>query len=243
MGINYVQEEEFYFKPADKSIVLKETYEFTSGGKKYVSGGEFNANTQQAHAFYKILNRELMNVNSKYQLNKDSQIIDTSVSIYGIPPFAVHTEFANYNTFHENIYYVSNPKDKLSVHAAVIIGQIADYRVEIHKGGKKLNLLHSSIQLDESNFLKSDFGIDYNNIKNHLIAPLKEKVNVFITTQQELSNDITKDAGQITNQIGEKLKNSMPNVSNAQHYYENEFDKIKEEFIADKTIQKMAEFL
>lgn len=208
-----------------------------------MSGGVFYASPQEAKGSFKVLNRDLVSFESKYHLSKESQIFDTSISSYGLSPLVIHAEFANYNTFHETVYCKDYPNNKLNIHAAFIIGQIADYRVEFDKGGKKHNLIHSSIKLDETNFLKSDFGVDYNNIKNHLIVPMKEGVSNIVVKEQELLDQITKDAKQISRNLGEKMKNSVPKITNTKDYYRNELNKIKEEFLADKTIQKIAEFL
>lgn len=139
--------------------------------------------------------------------------------------------------------FLDTPNNKLKIDAAFIFGQIADYRAEIVKDGKKIDLIHASVKLDDANFLKSDYGVKYDNIKQHVFAPVKERVGSVVAKRKELAEEISREATEFAKGFSEKMKNSPPNLKNTRDYYGSELNKIKNELAADKTIQKLAEFL
>lgn len=64
---------------------------------KYDSGVSFSANTKQIDGNVKLLNRDLLKFNSKLQLSKEAQTIETNLEIYGGIPSVSVLEVKNYN--------------------------------------------------------------------------------------------------------------------------------------------------
>lgn len=115
-----------------------------------------------------MFDKELVNVDSKLQLNKESQIADTTVSLLGVKPVVSHLEIKNFNTLKYVATRKEDPSRKLLVSSALVWGEIADFRVEAEKEGAKIDLVHASVKLDETNFLKSDYGFNGENVKRLL---------------------------------------------------------------------------
>lgn len=57
------------------------------------------ANMKEAELIVKLMNKDLLHVESKLQLSKENQIADTTISAYGMKPLVTHTEVKNFNTF------------------------------------------------------------------------------------------------------------------------------------------------
>lgn len=66
----------------------------------------------------------------------------------------------------------ASPQHKLQISTGFILGQIADARAEIVKGAAKQDLIHASVQLDDANFMKPDFGINVENIQNLVLVSI-----------------------------------------------------------------------
>lgn len=122
-------------------------------------------------------------------------------------------------------------------------GNIADARAEIFKGGKPNELYHYTLKLDEANFLKSDYAIRYENVKNMLLSPVQEGLKKMIHEQNQAIQNIAQEAQSHMKYAGEVAKKHSPNMKSTQEYYTNELHKIQQEFVADKSISKAVEFL
>jgi hypothetical protein len=65
-----------------------------------------------------------------------------------------------------------NPNTKLNVNGRVVLGQLAEIHANAFKDGTKLNLFHVLVHLDESKFLKPDFGYNKDNIMRVIVSTL-----------------------------------------------------------------------
>lgn len=231
------------FKPKEKLLKYSNVEEFTSDGKKYNSGIHFEVSPSQTEAWIKLFNRELISIKGTHELSPEKQITDTTVGIYGLSTYVTHSEFINQNTYHYTAYRKDKPNDKFTVHSSFVVGKLADYTADIVRNGKKYNLVHMSVKLDDANFLKSDYDVKFDNVKEQLYEPLKENLKQGVEKQKQLAETVSQEAVQISKNFGEKTKNSVPKLSNTRNYYQSEADKIKQEIAADKTIQRVSEFL
>lgn len=130
------------------------------------------------------------------------------------------------------------------VNAGFIWGQIADYRAEVQRNGKKeADLVHATLKLDDANFLKSDYGANLDEIKKQLILPIKDRLAQTLNKQKEAFDEASKESVQLSQKVLAKLKGSAPNFKPARDYYSSEILKIKEELVSDKSVQKFFAFL
>lgn len=58
-----------------------------------------------------------------------------------------------------------------------VLGQIAEIRLDVYKEGEKKNLFFTLVHLDESNFLKPDFGYSKENIVDTVVS--NKQINHF----------------------------------------------------------------
>lgn len=137
---------------------------------------------------------------------------------------------------------LDEPNNKLLITAALIPGQIADARAEFLIGGAKKELFHASLKLDENNFLRPDSAIDNNNIKEFL-----EKARQVSEEQlKQLTANVKEGAQGITDdlkEIGSVIKETVPDCTKTQQFYQSELNKIKEEISADKSLEQIAVIL
>lgn len=127
-------------------------------------------NTKEAELKMKMFNKDLLHVNSKLQLSKDKQVVDTVMSSYGVKPLVAHLELKDLNTLIYTLAKKDTPNNKLQISSGLVLGQIADFRAEILKGKDKNNLIHASLKLDDANFMKPDFGVNVENIKKLVLV-------------------------------------------------------------------------
>lgn len=130
------------------------------------------ANAQEAELLVKLMNKELLHTESKLQLSKESQTVDSTHSAYGLKPITTHFQLKNFNTMIYTLAQKENPNVKLHVSTGFIFGQIADFRAEILKGDAKNELIHATLKLDDANFMKPDFGINADNIQKMVLVSI-----------------------------------------------------------------------
>lgn len=202
------------------------------------SGLSARATPEIVEITLKALNKDLVRSVTRLQLNRDSQVVDNDLSLYGCRPIASHLEVKNSNTLKYTAEYAGV---KLEANAGLIVGQIADYRVEVYSGGAKKELARATVKLDDANFLKSDYYYSSDNVKKYLLDPTKEAIKNEIQEVKKLAPSVYK---QVANEA-EKLTDAVkgPDFGKAKAYYEREADKIKNEFLQDETIKNLGEFL
>lgn len=147
---------------------------------KTKSDSELKAKLSQKEAelLLKMFNKELLQVDSKLQLSKQNQVVDTTMSAYGMPPSVHHFELKDFNTMKYTAARKATPNNKLQISSGLVFGQIADFRAEVIKGNAKNDLIHASVKLDDANFMKPDFGINVENIQKMVLVSFF-KIRVF----------------------------------------------------------------
>lgn len=58
-----------------------------------------------------------------------------------------------------------NPDNKLTADGRVALGQLAEVHSDFYQNGKKKNLFHVLVHLDENKFLKPDFEFNKDNLE------------------------------------------------------------------------------
>ncbi|XP_044764136.1 apolipophorins-like [Coccinella septempunctata] len=200
------------------------------------------ATPKDVNVLLKLLNKVLIQVDSDITFQKGLINVNTLTTGLGLKPVQSLLEIKNYNTVKLTQYLKDDPSNKLLVTAALIPGQIADARAVLSTGGANKELFHASIQLDEKNFLHPDSAFDNNNIKE--FAEKARQVTQDQLTQ--LSANIKEGAQGLTDdlkEIGNVVKETIPDLSKSQEFYQSELNKIKEEIAADKSLEQFAEVL
>lgn len=176
----------------ERKLQYSETIDWKVADSKHASGILVELTLHELKVIAKLFNKELVNVDSKLQLSKESQVADTTVSLLGVKPVASHLEIKNFNTLKYVATRKEDPSRKLLVSSALVWGEIADFRVEAEKEGAKIDLVHASVKLDETNFLKSEYGFSGENVNRLLdvssttvhIGTLYFIYNFFSTSKQ-----------------------------------------------------------
>lgn len=160
--------EEINLQPNDIRYVYKSGLNFDK--KKTECEMVAKINTKEAELMLKVFNKLLVHIDSKLKLSKQNQVIDTETSVIGYKPLVSHFEVKDLNTMIFTLAKKSTPNNKLQVSSGFILGQIADFRAEILKGNAKNDLVHTSLKLDDANFMKPDFGFNVENMQKMLFV-------------------------------------------------------------------------
>ncbi|GLV37036.1 apolipophorin [Carabus blaptoides fortunei] len=228
-------------EPQNLHYELKCAYQLEKIKQDNIVSGTLNP--KKAEILLKLLNHNLLHIDSKLQISKDSQVADTKISAVGITDAVSHVEIKNFNTFIFTLAKKATPQHKLQISTGFILGQIADARAEILKGATKHDLIHASIKLDDANFMKPDFGLNVENIQNMLLNELQKQNTHCLEALKALAEDYQKTISHELNYFRETAQKAMPNFKPAAEYYKQELLKLKDELITDKTIQEMSEVL
>lgn len=189
----------------------------------------------------KILNTEVLKINSKYNINRQEQVIDSEISSYNKKPIVQHLEIKNWNT----LKYVLGTKDgnkKIQFTSGLIPGQIADTRADLLEGGNKQNIFHGTIKLDDANFLKSDYGVD-SKVVEKLGKSSKDAIKEYVEGLKHVGKEWVNEIQKDSKYIQKSVKESLPDFKPIKKYYHDEAEKIKEELLSDKTIKEISEHL
>lgn len=136
--------------------------------------------------------------------------------------------------------HAGNPDRKILVNSGLIPDQIADFRVEFSEGGKKTDLVHASVKLDNVNFLKSDYAVSNDNLKKLLFEPIRRTSS---EVGKKTNEAIEKYLEQVKNDIrvlGENAKH-LPSFKPITDYYEREYRDISEEVKNDEVLKQVTE--
>lgn len=212
-------------------------------GTKYDTGVHFSANSEQVDGNVKLLNRDLVKFNSKLQLSKESQSMETTFELYGGIPAISTLEVKNFNTLKYTLAAKDKPNDRLEVNSGLIVGQIADFRIDGYKSGNKNEFARVSVKLDDANFLKTDYAYSSDNIQKYFLIPLKEAINKQIKEVKEFAPTIYKEVGDESSKLVQTFGDSTADFKPLKEYYTSEAKKIREEILQDKTIKEINEFL
>lgn len=141
-------------------------------------------------------------------------------------------------------FYLSvkdTPKNKLQFNAGLIPAQIADIRSDHVTGAGKVNLFHATVRLDEANFLKPDFNVNSKEIDSVLEKGKTEffnYINILRKKESEWRDIASKELAHLT-----EVSKALPNIKPVKEYYTSELDKIKGEFLEEKSIKEIVDAL
>jgi hypothetical protein len=240
MGIEINYEEIFlHYDSKAHSVKFLEKLDFNIDNHKCTCLALLEADPTRVHAKVQLHNKELLNLESKLQLSKEQQIIDTDLKILGVKPIASHYEFKNYNTMKYSVGPKGDASKTINVNAAFIPGQIADFRADIANN----DLVKASIQLDEANFLKPDYALNFDNMQKLVFEPTKKELDGALKEGKTALEDLAKSGQSMLKHVGEAAKKAAPNMNGVKDYYGGEWQKLVKEIEADPNIQKASEYL
>lgn len=200
-------------------------------------------NAKQMVLLLKVLNKNILNVDANMALTKDSQVVDSTVSVVGLGDYLTHTELKNFNTFMHTIAKKATPQNKFRISSGFILGQIADFRVDFDKQGQKNEILHASIKLDDAHFMKPDFGMNAEFIEKGLVPAIRSDASNALKNVKTVAEEYSKVLTTEAQHLSELAKKSIPNMKPSAEYYKQELIKLKDELISDKTLQEIGDFL
>lgn len=209
-----------------------------------------------------IYNKVIYDIKAKAKISKEYSVIDTDYKVIGSEPTSSHVEFKNGNTLKFALYktgkfYINlsrdlckilfippaKPNDKLQVNSGFIPGSIADFRIDLHANNKKVDLVHGSVKLDESDFGKSDYGIDSNNIQQYLVSPAKLiSQNVVKASTDHLTEAFEQAKTEFKN-VADSAQENKPDFTPLLSYYSAEGKSLREELITDQSLKQLSEAL
>lgn len=139
------------------------------------------------------------------------------------------------------IFISDTPRDKLQFNAGLIPGQIADIRGDHITGSGRINMLHATLHLEEANFLKPDFNVNSGEIEA-VLEKIENSIETYLQGLKEIAKqwaDIdSKELAHLT-----EISKALPNSAPVKQYYTSELDKIKDEFLEDKSLKELLEVL
>ncbi|XP_012523598.1 apolipophorins [Monomorium pharaonis] len=221
---------------SDTKLGFGSTLSYTDIHQKPKSVGIlFATDDTQVYLLVTGPNKELLKVDSKLQLQKNLQKLDTEIVILGNKPIVMNFEAHDWNSFTYSEHQ-QDPNNKLNVNGRVVLGQLAEIHADAFKDGVKKHLFHGLIHLDEEKFLKPDFGYDKDNIAYATEHYVSESIKV-LKQLKEAGNELADETERELKDLVEHLKKAQPNIKPLLDYYDAELNKLNNELHADQTIK------
>ncbi|XP_046492116.1 apolipophorins [Neodiprion pinetum] len=218
-----------YVTISRKEIAFGSFLAYTDEHQKPKSTGvEFYVNLQGVHLLIKSPDQELIKVDSKLDLSKNIQKIDTDIAIFNRAPVIITLEVRDMNSFKYLAYERNNPNNKFEAGGRVVVGQIAELHADSVKDGAKKELFRIRIQLDERHYLKPEFSFDKNNI-GHVIDSYRGRVVEVAKLTNEFVESLAEEIITEVKDLLEHLKKAQPNLKPLFDYYVAELTKLKDE--------------
>lgn len=209
---------------------------------KFHSATKLELEENEIKALLKLFDKNIVFYNLKRTPVKDSLVLDNTVQLFDLQPIVGHVELQSYKSFKMTIYGKNTPNNKLVVTSVFTPGQIVSNNVEYFNNGKKVELGHASMKLDEANFLKSDYDVNVEQIKAGA-EHVKKDVMQAVKSQKEIVEKVAKESSAYPQQVVEAISKAAPDFKPVKEYYAGEFDKLKHELVSDKTLQDLNESL
>ncbi|XP_026464718.1 uncharacterized protein LOC113367316 [Ctenocephalides felis] len=206
------------------------------------AGFLISANLHQVELLVRSPYGDLVHVNSKLDLNEKYQKIDSEVTTIGVPPMKYTIEASDFNTLKYTAGRQDSPQKYLQFVSSLVLGKAGEVRAEVIDNRNRRDLFHSSVLLDDANFLKTDFGVNTENIKAHLEnirGEAKQAGENLKNTMKTAADDIQARVQRFT----DTAKKYVPDFKPLAEDYQKQLNQIKEELLADKSIKEFAEFL
>lgn len=139
------------------------------------------------------------------------------------------------------MFLVDTPKNKLQFNAGLIPGQIADIRSDHITGSAKVNLFHTTVRLDEANFLKPDYNVNSKEIET-ILGKLKTLFSKYIEGLLQKEKEWENiDAKQLVHL--QEISKALPNSQPIKQYYNSELEKIRTEITQDDSIKPLVNLI
>ncbi|KAK5638057.1 hypothetical protein RI129_012352 [Pyrocoelia pectoralis] len=211
--------------------------------RKRTTGLTLIVDKEQALFNLKVCDRNLINAQSRLQINENEVTAKTNIDIVGVSPIESHLELTKPSTLKCTFANKGRPNEKFSIRAAYVPHQIAEVNMDFLQGGTKIGLASAYIKLDEKNFFKSDAKIHSENIKKHMLTPIRNDFSHFVKEIQSVTEAASKECSIEVGTVAEVLKNNAPNLQPLHDYYHAEFRKLHDEVVSDKTLKEIEDFL
>lgn len=92
LNINIKADEKIFTDTTAQIVTYKYSVDYQVDKVKSSSVLKFEAQPNHLVAYAKVFDKELLNIESKKQKNKDSYVVDTTYSVYGLKTTVTHTE-------------------------------------------------------------------------------------------------------------------------------------------------------
>ncbi|KAF7405857.1 hypothetical protein HZH68_005226 [Vespula germanica] len=198
----------------------------------------FSANLNEVHLLITSPNKEIIRSDAKMEFTKNLQKIEVETNILDGKPCIISFEANDFNNFKFIEYEKSNPNDKLTANGRVVLGQLAEVHSDFYQNGKKKNLFHILVHLDENKFLKPDFDFNKDNLE-YLADHIRNHILNIAKRVKEVATDLAKETVTELRDLLEHAKKAQPNIQVLLDYYSTELTKFKNELHADQIIQEI----
>ncbi|KAK9753142.1 Vitellinogen, open beta-sheet [Popillia japonica] len=223
----------------DLDYVLVETYR----NKPIKTGYSFKFNKDSFQTELMLYNKVIFGMSSTAKFSKEYSVIDSQCTIIGCAPLSSRLELKNGNAVRYVLHKTASPQTKLELNSGLILGSIADFRVDLHKENKKIDLVHGSIKLDESDFGKSEYAVNTNDIQQHIISPMNDLSQNVAAASTDHFNSVVSEAKKELQAMSEAAQTNRPNFTPIMSYYEAEAKALREELITDQSLKQLTESL
>ncbi|KAK5647146.1 hypothetical protein RI129_002038 [Pyrocoelia pectoralis] len=243
LNLHLKYEEEVYFDYRTYEGKYIDLVTMDVGNQKRTTGLTLIVDKEQALFNLKVCDRNLINAQSRLQINENEVTAKTNIDIVGVSPIESHLELTKPSTLKCTFANKGRPNEKFSIRAAYVPHQIAEVNMDFLQGGTKIGLASAYIKLDEKNFFKSDAKIHSENIKKHMLTPIRNDFSHFVKEIQSVTEAASKECSIEVGTVAEVLKNNAPNLQPLHDYYHAEFRKLHDEVVSDKTLKEIEDFL
>uniref|UniRef100_A0A1B6G4B4 VWFD domain-containing protein n=1 Tax=Cuerna arida TaxID=1464854 RepID=A0A1B6G4B4_9HEMI len=196
----------------------------------------------------RVFDTDLIRINAKKMEGEGSQngehMVEGSVAVFGSKksPIVFNAQVKNFNTFIVTAHRQATPDRKLKSSGGLILGQIADYRIETIDGATKNSVLHASVQLDEANFLKSEYGFDNERAKS-LLKDARDSILEWTDSARAQITKMETGAADEVKRMWDNMDDHWADFQPVSAHYKEEFEKIAKELASDRTVQDATKFL
>ncbi|CAG9854324.1 unnamed protein product [Phyllotreta striolata] len=242
LGIDFRASQDLTIDKGSYSGEYNGRVKYDVGKSKYDNQLVVRGGKKGSHLLVKLMNINLLKIDSKYHISKDEQTVESEVSTFDNKPVVHHWEVKKFNTITYSVSFKDTPKEKVVVHAGLIPGQVADVRADHVTGSGKINLFQASLKLDDSHFLQPDYNINSKEIEV-VLDKSRAQVQKLLKGLESVGKDINSDIRREASQLTEITKKAAPNLEPLKKYYVSEIQKIKDEILQDKSLQELGELV
>ncbi|XP_058796215.1 apolipophorins [Phymastichus coffea] len=227
-----------HFAVSTNSLDYGSSFSYTDKNQKPKSMGAFLlVNPQQLDIDIYLPNIQLLKSHADIHVSKDLLKYEATSHFLGHVPTLLVIEVKDYNSFKLD-FGRKGDNDKFAAHGKFVFGQLAELQADDFRNGKKNELLHVLIHLDENKFMKPDFGYNAKNIKelvDHVRHEIRERAAELGQIGKTVGNEVAVEFGDLF----DHLKKAQPSLKSLVTYYHDELEKLKSELQADATVKEI----